>query len=54
MRPSKKKFPPCTDCVFLTPRPTAKGYICAALTELMCVTRGKCKFKKVREGDNGV
>ncbi len=50
MRPSKKNYPPRADCAFLVPKPNGKGYSCAALTELMCATKGTCKFIK-RRGD---
>jgi len=53
MRPSKKTWPPRTDCAFCTPKPSGKGYICAALTELLCQTRGACKFVKPREEKYG-
>jgi len=53
MRPVKKTYPPCTDCLYLTPKPNAKGYICGALTELLCVTKGSCKFIKREEGKHG-
>lgn len=53
MRSPKKTYPPRTDCAFLTPKPNAKGYICGALTELLCVTKGTCKFIKRREDENG-
>lgn len=44
----KKTYPPRNDCDFLAPVPCGKGYICGALTELMCTTRGKCKFFRPR------
>ncbi len=46
----ENKHQPNKGCAFLTPKPDGKGYICAALSELMCATRGKCKFVKPREG----
>lgn len=38
--------PAAGGCAFLTPKPNGKGYVCAALTELLCRGGGKCKFRK--------
>ncbi|MPM30859.1 hypothetical protein SDC9_77410 [bioreactor metagenome] len=44
---------PAVDCIFLTPRLNGTGYVCAALTELLCHTRGTCKFQKPRRLRHG-
>lgn len=51
--PKTTRRQPRHDCDFLAPVPSGRGYICGALTELMCVTRGTCKFFKLRTEKEG-
>ena len=49
MKASEKAYPPNIQCAFLTSTLKQKGYVCAVLTELLCVKKGTCKFFKPRE-----
>lgn len=49
----KKSYPPRLECDYLAPVPSGKGYICGALTELLCATRGTCKFFRPRKEKEG-
>ncbi len=45
----KEIYPPDRSCALLSPRPSGSGYVCSALSELLCATRGSCKFVKHKE-----
>lgn len=46
---AKRSYPPNLDCTLIAFRPCGTGYICGGLSELLCATRGVCKFYRRRE-----